>query len=294
MPLANGTTVLFLSEAAGGGQGAANSRLLTPEPAAGNFTTEADFGTSTTTRWYRLTPAGTVGPAGGDPAATPPTTGDNVGWNITASDMDAVSGRPRKMFAGSMAFNVSVVWTDVDALAANGTYAVRAHVFKRGASGSLSLLGTGSVSINTIDVGVLAQNYSFTASVPVTLFQTGETLHVEYWLRGRGTALSQQFQFRTGNNATDVRAVLPGAGLHTQTAVKGFCRTSAGDPLPGATVKVFRQSSDAKVADLTSDGAGRYEYLTDSTDTNTHYVYAFKAGSSEIHGASDRGLVPAE
>lgn len=294
MPLANGTTTLFLAEVAGGGQGAANSRLLTPEPAAGNLATQVDFGTSTTTRWYRLTPAATVGPAGGDPAATPPTTGDNVGWNITASDMDTVSGRPRKMFAGSVTFNVSVVWTDVDALAANGTYAVRAHVYRRGQSGALTLLGTGSVSISTIDVGVLIRNYSFTASVPLTLFQTGETLHVEYWLRGRGTALSQQFQFRTGENATDVRAVLPGAGLHTQTAVKGFCRTSVGDILSGATVKIFRQSSDAKVADLTSDGAGQYEYLTDSTDTNTHYVYAFKAGPPEVHGASDRGLVPVE
>jgi hypothetical protein len=285
---------LFLAEVAGGGQGAANARLVQPEPAAGNFTTLANFGTTTTTRWYRLTPAATVGPAGGDPASTPPTTGDNVGWNVSRADMDRPSGRPRKMFGGSVTFNVSVVWTDIDAVASAGTYQVRAHVFKRGTTGTLTLLGTGSVSIAATDVGVLEKSYSFTASVPETLFQPGETLHVEIWLRGRGTATGQQFQFRTGNSATDVKITLPGAGLVHQTAIKGITRDSTGAPLPSATVKVFRQDTDAKVNEQTSTAAGVYEYLTDSTDTAAHYVVAHKATAPEIHGVSDRGLVAVE
>jgi hypothetical protein len=291
MPLAGNP--FFLAEVAGGGQGAANARIVAPEPTAGNFTTRADFGTVTTVRWYRLTPAATIGPAGGDTAGTPPTTGDNIGWNISAVDMDRLSGRPRKMFAGSVTFNVTVIWTDLDALAGTGTYKVRAQVFKRGTTGTLTLLGSGEVSIAAADVGALEKSYSFTAAVAETLFATGETLHVEYWLRGRGTTLGQQFQFRAGLAATDVKATLPGAGLVHQTALEGYTLDGTGTGL-AATVKVFNQTSDAKATEFTSAADGRYSWLRDSTDTNTYYVLAYKTGTPEIHGVSDRGLVPAE
>jgi hypothetical protein len=283
----------FLSEVAGGGQGAANARIVQPEPSAGNFTTRADFGTVTTARWYRLTPAATVGPAGGDTATTPPTTGDNVGWNIPAADMDRPSGRPRKMFGGTVTFNVTVIWTDLDPLAGAGTWKARAHLFKRGTIGTLTLLGSGEVSIGAADVGTLEKSYSFTATVAETLFATGETLHVEYWLRGRGTTLGQTFQLRTGNAATDVKVTLPGAGLVHQTALEGYTRDATGTGL-AATVKIFNQATDAKATEQVSAADGRYSWVRDSTDTNTYYVVAYKTGTPEIHGMSDRGLVPAE
>lgn len=295
MPLSGNP--FFLSEVAGGGQGAANARIVQPEPAAGNFITRADFGTDGTTRWYRLTPAATVGPAGGDPAASPPTAGDNIGWNISQVDMDRPSGRPRKMFAGTITANVSAQWSNVDALAAADTYKIRAHVFKRSAVGALSLLGTGEVSVPSADVGVVAKHLSFTVSVVQTLFQTGETLHAEYWLRGRGVAVvGQTFQFRTGNSGADpdVKLTLPGAGLVHETELTDVTRDSAGGPLGGATVKIFLQSNDTRQNEQISTATGVYSWLRDSTDTNQYYVVAYKADVPEIHGVSDRGLVPAE
>lgn len=294
MPVA-GTTIYF-AEVIGGGQGAANSRLVQPEPTAVSQNTQVNFGTDTTVRWYRLVPErfDVAGPTGGDPAASPPTTAGDVGWNIPASQMDRPSGRPRKMFAGTVAANIRLIWTDLDALASAGTWKMRAHLYKRTAGATFTLLGTGEVSIAAADVGLVLKNYTINVSVAETLFQPGETLHAEYWARGRGTVTGIALRFRTGLDTPDVSLVLPGAGLVHVTELAGYTRDAAGAALPGATVKVFNQASDTKANEQTSAADGRYSWVRDSTDTNTYYVVAYKADAPEIHGVSDRGLVAAE
>lgn len=87
-----------------------------------------------------------------------------------------------------------------------------------------------------------------------------------------------------------------GIGGNTATkTVSGTVYDTNGATVSGATVQLFRQGDNFPVARLTSDGAGHYSFTRDAADTNTYFVVAFTVvgGTTQIHGVSDRGNVPA-
>jgi hypothetical protein len=91
---------------------------------------------------------------------------------------------------------------------------------------------------------------------------------------------------------------LPGAsdfsGTDPSADITGTVYTEGGAVKAGATVKLFRQSDDLKVAETTSAADGTYTFTRDSADPNTYFVLAFHpTDSPQVHGVSDRGVTPA-
>ncbi len=74
--------------------------------------------------------------------------------------------------------------------------------------------------------------------------------------------------------------------------ISGITRDQAGAVLGSCTVKLIRQSDDFMCQVTTSDATtGVYSFSRDIFDTNIYYVISYKA-SPEIHGISDRSLLP--
>lgn len=67
-----------------------------------------------------------------------------------------------------------------------------------------------------------------------------------------------------------------------------------GNPVAGATVKLYRDSDDKLVQTATSDGSGAFAFPRDLYDPYTyHYTADYTVTGTQYHGISDRGLVPA-
>lgn len=84
-------------------------------------------------------------------------------------------------------------------------------------------------------------------------------------------------------------------GAHTPyKTISGRVYDTNGASVPGATVMLFRQSDNFMCATTISGGLGVYVFQRRSDDTNTYYTvaYSIAGGSTQIHGASDRGMVP--
>lgn len=77
-------------------------------------------------------------------------------------------------------------------------------------------------------------------------------------------------------------------------SISGVTRSSAGGVVESAIVKLFRQSDDLLVATTTSDSTtGAYSFERGADDPHSYFVLAYREGAPEIHGVTDRGLVPA-
>lgn len=63
-------------------------------------------------------------------------------------------------------------------------------------------------------------------------------------------------------------------------------------PKVGIPVLLFRQSDNQYVAQTTTDAQGIYSFSRDAKDTNTYYTVAYVTVGTQVHGTSDRGLVP--
>lgn len=75
--------------------------------------------------------------------------------------------------------------------------------------------------------------------------------------------------------------------------VAGTIYDHLGAPVSGATVKLFRVRDDFMCQETTSAADGSYAFVRDNTDPNTYYVVAYAvAGVTQIHGTSDRDLIP--
>lgn len=68
--------------------------------------------------------------------------------------------------------------------------------------------------------------------------------------------------------------------------VNGLTTDVFNAPLPGATVLVFAAGTDTLVQSVVSDAQGNYDVAVYSEGT-TYKVYAKKAGSPNVFGASD-------
>jgi len=77
-------------------------------------------------------------------------------------------------------------------------------------------------------------------------------------------------------------------------AIAGITRNAAGAALGSCTVRLVRQSDNVTVASATSNAStGAYSFVRDAADPNVYFVIAFLTGAPEVHGVTDRGLVPA-
>lgn len=67
-----------------------------------------------------------------------------------------------------------------------------------------------------------------------------------------------------------------------------------GDDVVGATVLLFRQSDNYMCATTISGGLGVYVFSRKSDDTQQYYTvaYTLAGGTTQVHGTSDRGMVP--
>lgn len=75
--------------------------------------------------------------------------------------------------------------------------------------------------------------------------------------------------------------------------VAGVVRDTNGNPVAGATVKLYRVSDDKMVQSTTSATDGSYSFVRDTYDPYTYYVLAYLTATPQTHGVTDRGLVPA-
>lgn len=77
-------------------------------------------------------------------------------------------------------------------------------------------------------------------------------------------------------------------------AITGHVYDVAKNPVQGATVRLFRQWDDFFVASTTTDVNGLYAFARDAMDPWTYYVVAYTtAGGKQVHGTSERDIVPA-
>lgn len=65
-----------------------------------------------------------------------------------------------------------------------------------------------------------------------------------------------------------------------------------GEPVEGATLRLFRTSDDAIVQTTTSAADGSYSFARDADDPYTYYVTADLSAGTPVHGVTDRGLIP--
>lgn len=74
-------------------------------------------------------------------------------------------------------------------------------------------------------------------------------------------------------------------GLGPILRIAGTTLDSAGSPLGGCTVHLFRTRDDAEIDQTVSDGSGAYAFLT-AQPAETHYAVAYLAGSPDVAGTT--------
>jgi hypothetical protein len=72
--------------------------------------------------------------------------------------------------------------------------------------------------------------------------------------------------------------------------ITGVTKDSAGSPLAGCTVQLFRTFDDAYRSEVVSDGSGTYVLYPDVT--GPFYLVAYKVGAPDVAGTSVNTLVP--
>lgn len=191
------------------GEGTNNRKLQDTAPGSSDSATVANFGTSTTRRSIQFRPGVSNSTAGTPGAAT------DFGWNILKAEMNRTANLPAraKIEAGVWTFDVTVETTGADAVGAAAV--VTAYVYRRGAAGAYTLLfsaPSGNISVALGGVKNVAQFAS--AAQPDFLFDTDETLHVEYWVAAQGVALTgNQYRLLLGTGGAPVPGInLPAAG----------------------------------------------------------------------------------
>lgn len=75
--------------------------------------------------------------------------------------------------------------------------------------------------------------------------------------------------------------------------IAGVVRSSTGALVPGATVKLFRQSDDKRVGQtISADVTAEYSFIRDEADPYTYYVLSYIDSTPQTHGVSDRDNAP--
>lgn len=234
MPI-EGTPLQMTNQA---GIGTNHWRIREPVAQADDDLSACNFKTDTGVRYIRVTPGLTN--INDSPYATPDNTADGPGWNILVADMDTIlADQPAKRIirAGTLTFNCVLVGSTADTAT---QYGVQIRLFKRLAAGTYSFL----TSAETVGKSMLITAQD--VDVPVVLgtdvlFDLGESLHVEVWVKGKGFAIvGQTVRFKVGANIVgqqDTTMAHSLEGLRYR-----YERAQAGTVTPGPGSKVFGPS----------------------------------------------------
>lgn len=213
-------TAVQTAHVAGEG-GTQNYQIVDVIDPDGNFNgTRALYSTSTVQRYILWRPGISTATASGTPDAT----ADDVGFNILKTNMNNTSNTPnyRVIPAGTWTFECTVVWGTADTAAPANTFRIRPHVYRRNSTGGYTQLFSTEFNIPSAGVGLVDQLYTFSATAAEQTFSTDETLHIEYWSRGRGGGatglLSQSFTLHHSEILAvgTTRLIVPSPGIRTR------------------------------------------------------------------------------
>ena len=113
---------------------------------------------------------------------------------------------------------------------------------------------------------------------------TSSTAYIDSTVIGSGGPYTA-----TGTVYLDSVAVGTYTALSAYT-ITGITRDANGTPLGNCTVWLFRTSDKAFIAETTSDASGNYSFSV-SDNTTQYFVRAFKDGTPNVFGTTDKNLV---
>lgn len=204
------------------GEGANNRKFVTALPANNNSSTcnFASGGANNDVRYILIKPgvSGTTTPS---QATAPGTTAQGFGWNFLRSDFNidpALAPGNRKVPAGNIVLNCVMEGLAADT---STNFGIAARVFRLNADGTYTWIASGETAGLSALAGTADVDVTVTLAAEQT-FNDNESLHVEFWFKGRGGgtlgALQQLMTFHIGQPTLRqaVSIVLPGVGLTTR------------------------------------------------------------------------------
>lgn len=208
-----------------------NDKLGNVAPSSGSDGTD-NFSTSTTVRYILLKP-GVLGTTTPNQTSSPAgIAAQGFGFDILISDLTDVStGYPRSTPAGVWNFNQQIALSAGDA--ANNVYAVLINVYRRNTDGSYTFLFSAISANQAGGAGAATLTFAWSStSQPNYNFAEGETIHVEYWIKGKGVAVTgQTITFNIGS-ADNI--VVPNGGIFTLIHPYGAHQRFVGQAIPRA------------------------------------------------------------
>lgn len=232
------------------------------------------------------------------------------GWaiDLAGSDgMDSTATAKRLIPAGTWFYSGWLVAAPVAAVA-NCTVAMSVYRVAAAPSTTRTLIFTDS---GVVVVGVSTAGGAWsrtTGAQSEILLEAGETIQATFTLTCTGQVGGLTIDFRTGDQTQDCFLDVPSPGVRTEyqesvsvtavgtasvtvgtKTVTGIVYDSAGAPANAATVKLFRQSDDVKIATDTTGADGVYRFTRADDDTEQWYCVGFSDATH--HGTTDRDVV---
>lgn len=95
------------------------------------------------------------------------------------------------------------------------------------------------------------------------------------------------------NYPTGDRGLQNDRPAQTYKSISGHVYDTNHSPKVGVVVLLFRQADNYFIAQTVTSAQGIYSFLRRNDDTNTYFTIAYITVGTQVHGVSDRGLVPA-
>lgn len=242
--------------------------LLETVPAAATGATLTWSATAVSTR--RVVPFTNQTSSTAEPAANAAASGN--GWRLRTVDVDAASGEPRVVVAGSTSVVCSLTTGSYALLAASPSYRLMGILYKLSAAGVSTEVGRATSTLTV--AATTTQTFTATFAHAVITLQPGETLQVEMYVTGAATA--NVLGTVTNNVCTvDLGAV---TGLDLASPLRTVATRSAADSSPAATDSAVRSQVDVR---RTTDAAVVPDASTTRTTTGVR-VAADSTSSTDL------------
>lgn len=232
---------------------------------------------------------------------------EKFGWAVNylgADGMESTASAVRRVPSGTWAFRLRL---NLLSAATATEFRARMRVYRVSADGATRTLLFTIDTAQAVPLGLGGSNYAGSASQSEIVVEAGETLQVSFTIeKMAGNVMDERIELRLsdgGNNFVDVASpgvltrffeTITATAVCTPTVtdgtklVTGIVYDSTGEPVTGATVKLFDQTTDEKISERASGADGTYTFTRTDIDTATYYVVGFSGDT--LHGTSDRGL----
>lgn len=113
------------------------------------------------------------------------------------------------------------------------------------------------------------------------------------WPNSRGLSANASFLFGNDqfNAAPRWQAPVEDGGSIAMKKIIGTTRDANGNPLGSCVVRGFLTTTNQFVRQMTSDGAGYYEFCSENSGVS-HYLVAYLVGSPDVEGTTVNTLQP--